>query len=347
MLAATYQGQGKIVLAETGVPAPGPGEVQVAVAYTGICGTDLHLVHGGMDERASPPRVVGHEMAGVITTVGTSVDDLRVGDAVAVLPTRTCGTCPACVAGYRNICHRLDFMGIDSDGSMRERWNVPQDCVVVLPPGMDLRAAALVEPTAVAVHDVRRAALRSGERVLVVGGGPIGLLIGCLAAREGTDVVVLEPDDTRRELAVACGLRALDPRAKATEAALAGWTSGAGAAAAFEVSGSQAGLDLAVQSLATRGRLVIVAIHLQPRPVDLHRFFWRELTVTGVRLYDRSDFQEAVTCLAGGAIPVQALISRVEPLREAARAFATAGAGSGVMKVLVDCRENGFDELRG
>ena len=116
------------------------------------------------------------------------------------------------------------------------------------------------------------------------------------------------------------------------------WTAGAGADVAFEVSGSGQGLAAAIHALRVRGRLVVVAIHGQPVPVDLFRVFWRELELFGARVYERADFERAVELLATGAIPAATLISSIEPLEHTQAAFATLEGGGSVMKVLIDCR---------
>ncbi|WSS24630.1 alcohol dehydrogenase catalytic domain-containing protein [Streptomyces sp. NBC_01190] len=321
--------------------APPPaGHVRIDVAYTGICGTDLHVYHGAMDARVKPPGVIGHEMSGRIAQTGPGVSGWQAGAPVTVMPLASCGQCPACRAGHTHICHRLVFIGIDADGSLQNSWTVPADTLVRLPDDLRLDHAALVEPTAVAVHDVRRAALQPGEKALVVGGGPIGLLIAVVARRSGADVLLVEPDPYRRSIAEGLQLTAVSPGDDLTDT-LDRWTDGAGAAVAFEVSGAAAGVTTAVDALATRGRLVQVAIHPQPREISLHRVFWRELTLIGARLYDRSDFETAVGLIADGSIPAATLISRIEPLEHAERAFQALESGDGVMKVLVDCRATG------
>jgi (R,R)-butanediol dehydrogenase / meso-butanediol dehydrogenase / diacetyl reductase len=337
--AATYVGAKTLTVIEKEPELPGPGEVQIDVAYTGICGTDLHILHGDMDARVTMPAVLGHEMSGTIVAVGDGVEEWAPGDLVTVMPLVWDGTCPACRAGYNHICHNLDFLGIDSPGSMQASWTVPQDVLVALPPGLSLEHGALAEPTAVAVHDVRRAALREGEKALVVGGGPIGLLIACAARAVGGDVLVLEVSETRRAFAETIGLRAVDPTAGDLQALVAEWTADAGADVAFEVSGAAAGIETAIQSLAVRGRMVVVAIHSTPPPVNLFRVFWRELTLIGARVYERRDFEEAVRLLATGAIPAEQMITRVEPLGDVAAAFAELESGR-AMKVLIDCQSS-------
>ena len=254
------------------------------------------------------------------------------------MPLEWCGTCPACLAGHQHICQRLIFVGIDSPGAMQSSWTVPSRILVRLPDEVSLRDAALVEPTAVAVHDVRRGQLAKGERVLVVGGGPVGLLVAVVARESGGEVLVLEVDAHRRSVIAALGFDVLDPTTDDVAARVDAWTEGAGVPLAFEVSGSQPGLDTAIEALAVRGRLVVVAIHPQARPVSLFRLFWRELTVIGARVYERTDYERAVDLVAAGVVPADALISAVVPLSEAAAAFVQLEGGGGVMKVLIDCR---------
>jgi (R,R)-butanediol dehydrogenase/meso-butanediol dehydrogenase/diacetyl reductase len=340
MRAARYVSTREFVVSDGERVDPGPGEVRVDVAYTGICGTDLHIYHGDMNSRIPAPMVIGHEVSGTVADVGPGVPGVAVGDRVTAMPLRWCDRCPACTAGNRYLCHRLDFIGIDSPGAMQASWTVPAGILIPLPAGLSLRDAALVEPTAVAVHDVRRAELAPGERVLVVGGGPVGLLIACVARSAGADVRLAEVNAERRALAARLGLTTVDPTGEDVPAVVEDWTSGAGADVTFEVSGAAAGVSLAVDTLRVRGRLVLVAIHPKPREVSLHRFFWRELTLLGARLYERTDFDRAIELIAAGEVPVAALISRVDPLEAVTDAFRALESGGGLMKVLIDCQSN-------
>ena len=283
MRSALYTGNSTIVVEDRPPVVPGPGQVQIEVAYTGICGTDLHILHGAMDHRVQVPQTIGHEMSGRVAAVGPGVEGLSVGQPVTVMPLQWCGTCPACASGHQHICHRLNFIGIDSPGAMQQLWTVPATVVIPLPEDLSLIDAALVEPTAVAVHDMRRAALRVGEQAVVVGGGPVGVLIALVARSVRAEVVLLELDPHRRAVAEQLGLRTLDPSKQDVAVEIRAWTKGAGASVAFEVSGSAAGIGTAVQALAVRGRLVVVGIHNEPRKVDLFQFFWRELTMVGAQ----------------------------------------------------------------
>ncbi|MPY56133.1 zinc-dependent alcohol dehydrogenase [Streptomyces spongiae] len=348
-LAVRYTSARTLDTAPTESSPPGPGEVELAPAFVGICGTDLHIFHGDMDARVRTPAVLGHEMSGRIVRVGPDVEGWRPGNAVTVMPLRWDDTCPACRAGHRHICQHLDFIGIDSPGAMQQRWTVPASTLVRLPESVPLDRAALVEPTAVAVHDVGRARVQAGERVVVVGGGPVGILIALVARSAGADVRVVELSGHRRLLAEESGLTAWDPATDDVPELVREWTGDAGADVAFEVSGAAAGVDTAVEVLAVRGRLCLVAIHPRPRELNLHRFFWRELTLVGARLYDRADFERAVALVADGTVPADRLISKVVPLTEAPSAFEALEAGGDVMKILVDCSDaqGAIDEAQG
>lgn len=341
MRAAVYVGDRTLRVEDRAPVAPGPGEVQIEVAYAGICGTDLHVRHGVMDARARPPAVLGHEAAGRIAAVGAGVSGWQVGDPVTVMPLRWCGVCAACRAGHTHVCQRLQVLGVDLPGAMQARWTVPAEVVLRLPDEVPLDHAALVEPTAVAVHDVRRAGLRAGEYAVVVGGGPIGLLVARVAAAEGAEAVVVEPDPYRRGVAERLGLAALDPAAVDVPAYVAQRTAGAGAAVAFEVSGVPAGVRTATDVLGVRGRLVVVAIHPEPVPVDLNQVFLRELTVLGTRVYTRADVEQAIDLVRRGVVPAKELISKVVPLSAVAEAFDALESADGMVKVLLDCQAAG------
>lgn len=338
MRAARYLGDGAVDSAEIPVTPPGTGQVQIRVAYTGLCGTDLHIVHGAMDARVTRPLIFGHEMSGEIAALGDGVAGWAVGDPVTVMPLSWDGTCPACLAGNQHICQHLDFIGIDSPGALQELWNVPAETVVRLPVGTRLDHAALVEPVAVAVHDVRRSELVAGDHAVVIGGGPIGVLIATVARHSGAEVTVIELDPQRRAQIEGLGFATIDPRETDQVAWVEEWTAGAGADVVFEVSGAAAAVLGATGLAKVRGTIVVVAIHPTPREVDLQRMFWRELRLLGARVYQADDFEEAARLVAEGVIPAELLISRIVPLSATAEALADLGAGRG-MKILVDVRD--------
>jgi len=340
MKAAYYEGNKRIRIGDGEQRAPGPDEVRLQVSYCGICGTDLHVFHGAMDHRVKMPQVIGHEMSGFIAEIGDRVKGLHVGEAVVVRPLDACGECPACRAGHSHICHKLNFIGIDSPGALQGSWTVPADTIHRLPKGFDMQLGALIEPLAVACHDVRLGAIEAGEQVVVLGGGPIGLLVGLVARSKGAEVVISEPQAFRRGLSTEMGIASVDPTNEDLVAFVEKKTGGAGADAVFEVSGAKAGAEVMTKILRTRGRIVLVAIFPNPTPVDLFRFFWRELRLLGARVYEAQDFEEAIALADSGRLPLERLITTVEPLDNTMGAFESIATNPKAMKVLIKCSES-------
>ena len=165
---------GRIIIEDIDVPSPRPGQVRVAVRVCGICGTDVHAFQGH-HPFISAPIVPGHEFSGEIDALGQGVKGLAVGQKVTVEPSLVCGECEACRSGRYNICENLRVLGCQADGAMAEMVSVPAEKIIRLPEDMSYEQGALIEPTAVAVHALRRADLSRVERLLVIGSGPIGL----------------------------------------------------------------------------------------------------------------------------------------------------------------------------
>lgn len=319
--AAVYRGNRTFSLEQKEVPAPGPGEVQIEVAYCGICGTDLHIFLGHMDQRVGFERTIGHEMSGTVAAVGEGVRCIETGERIVVRPLDHCGECPACKAGHEHICHNLKFIGIDSEGAFQQFWNVPAHTLHKLPDGLDLSHAALIEPLAVACHDVDRAKVSEGEDVLVIGGGPIGLLVALVARQAGGNVVISEISANRLAYAESLGFKTINPKFVDPVKTVNDLTGGKGADVVFEVSGTQPGVDLMTEAAATRGRIVMVAIHASKPQVDMFRFFWRELELFGARVYRPEDYDQAMKLLAEGVVDCETFITDIQPLEAIQGAF--------------------------
>ena len=339
MSAVYYEGAGVFSVGECAVQPPGPGEARLDVAYCGVCGTDLHIAHGAMDARVPTPQVIGHEMSGTVAEVGEGVTGFRPGDPVVVRPLDSRGE-TAADRGFSHISRKLKFIGIDAPGALQASWTVPAFTLHALPPGLELRLGALAEPLAVACHDVRRGEVAAGETAVVIGGGPIGLLIALVARARAAQVLVVEPDATRRSLASELGFAAYDPESDDVATAVADATEGAGAEVVFEVSGSAAGILAATQHAGLRGRVVVVAIFPEPKPVALFDLFWKELELLGARVYEPEDFDAAIALLAEGAFDAERLITAVEPLDRVPAVFDELSSGRPAMKILVDCRSS-------
>ncbi len=334
--AAFYERDHAIRIDDVMVVPPGPDEVQVRIAYVGICGTDLHIYHGKMDWRVAPAQIMGHEVSGVVSAIGEEVRDVDVGQKVTVMPLDPCGTCPACRAGHGHICLNLKFLGIDTPGGFQSYWTVPAHTILPLPVSMSLKRAALIEPLAVACHDVRLGAVKAGESVVVLGGGPIGALIGLVAQHVGADVLVSEINPQRVRIGGDLGLEVVNPQEVDLPGLVETRTGGAGADVVFEVTATVSGAEMMTKLPRTRGRMVIVGIFSDPPPVDLFRVLWRELQLCGARVYERQDFERAIELASGGALPLESLISEVYALQRLPAGLQKLGQGGDVMKILID-----------
>ena len=320
----------------TAAVPPAPGQVQLQVAYCGVCGTDVHLYHGAMPHRLSLPQVIGHEVSAEIAAVGEGVSGWKVGDRVTVRPLQPGAEDPS-DNGQHHIGKNLKFIGIDTPGGMQSHWNVPAHTLHRLPDSLPLTLGAMIEPLAVACHDVRLGQVQAGEQVVVIGGGPIGILIALVARQKGAHVLVSEVNAARLELAGSLGLNTVNPAATDLVAAVEASTGGAMADVVFEVSGVAAGVSAMTQLSRARGRLVMVAIHAEQKPVDLFRVFWRELQLIGVRVYEPQDFEEAIALAESGTLPLEKLITQIAPLADAQSVFAAIDSNPAGMKYLLQC----------
>ncbi|MFZ4695045.1 MAG: zinc-dependent alcohol dehydrogenase [Verrucomicrobiia bacterium] len=336
MKAAYYRGNRTFTVDEAPPVPPGPGEVRLHVAYCGICGTDVHIYHGAMDRRVKLPQVIGHEASATIAEVGRGVVDFKPGDRVVVRPLDPRGETPA-DRGLSHICRGLKFIGIDSPGAFQQSWTVPAFTLHRAPDGVDLKTAALAEPLAVACHDVRLGRVRPGELAVVLGGGPIGILVALVAREAGAKVILSEVSEFRLTFARKLGLEAVNPTQTDLAQLCRERSGGSGADLVFEVSGAKAAVLSMTEPLAQRGRMVVVAIHPQPVEINLFQFFWKELSLQGARVYEPEDYEKALALMAARTLPLDQLITKVEPLDRLPVAFEELDHQPGAMKVLIQC----------
>jgi 2-desacetyl-2-hydroxyethyl bacteriochlorophyllide A dehydrogenase len=316
------------------MPTAGPGEALLRVRRVGICGTDLHIFQGHLESRVKHKAIIGHETFAEVAEAPAD-SGFRTGDRVVVEPLWFCGTCRACRMGASYICYNLKVLGVDLPGGMQEYWAVPTARLIKVPAALSDDHAALIEPLAVAVHDVTRAGVKSGDAVLVFGGGPIGTLIALVSRHRGARVAVVEINPHRVELVRSLGLEVVGPGTDPVRFANE-WTAGDGVDVAFEVTGHPAAVKAITEVVRVWGTVSIVAIHAEPVPFNLYRLFAREITVHGSRLYARSAWDEAIRLGASGTIPLASLVSRKIPLEALQEGMEQALGGGPVMKVLVD-----------
>ncbi len=300
---------------EVATPDPLPGEVQVRVEAAGICGTDRHLLHGEFPSR--PPVTLGHEFCGIVTARGAGVD-IPVGARVCCDPNDWCGTCPACRGGRVNLCPRNVATGIHRDGGFADYATFPARRAHRLPDDLDPRLGAFCEPLACTLHGIDVAAPRPGERVIVLGGGVIGMLALQLARLAGADVLMLTRTPSKRALAARLGASAT---AASPEEARAVWPDGADLV--LECAGVPDTVAAAPALTRAGGRIVVLGVLAAGARVPIEPFdlLFREISL---RFAFINPFTQAraVTLIAEGRVDVASLVSRTVALEEAAATIA-------------------------
>lgn len=344
MRAAVLEAAGKISIRSVPVPVPGAGMVRLRVRRAGICGSDLHYFEHGSCGAFVPTRpfVLGHEFAAEVAALGDGVDGLTVGDRVTANPARACGVCDHCKGGRGNLCRRTIMLGSASttpptDGAFAEFVVVRADQCHPLPSGLDDGAGAMLEPLAVALHAVKRAGTVSGRRVLVTGGGPIGVLVALTAKAFGAvPVAVSDVVEGRRATARTLGVEAtldpMSPRLADEVRELAG----EGFDVVFEASGAKAALRQAFDLVRPGGTIVqIGTLGTEDIPLPANQLMVREINLVGSMRYGNV-FGEAIRLVESGQINVRGLISDVRPLADVAEALRRASGKSAVLKVQLE-----------
>jgi 2-desacetyl-2-hydroxyethyl bacteriochlorophyllide A dehydrogenase len=333
MRASFYHGNRTFRTGEAAMPTPAAGEALLRVRRVGICGTDLHIYQGHLDHRVPKNGIIGHETFAEVVTAPTG-SGFAAGDRVVVEPVLFCGACRACRMGATYLCQHLKVLGVDVAGGMQEYWNVPADRLLKVPDAISDDHAPVIEPLAVATHDVARAEVKSGDSVAVFGGGPIGCLIALVCRHRGARVKVVEINPHRAEMLERLGLDTIGPGEDAVRI-VTEWTGGTGADVAFEVTGDPAAVRLVTEVVRVWGLVSVIAIHAEPVPVHLYALFARELRMHGSRLYTRAAWEEAIRLAAAGAVPIGELVTRIIPLDDLQAGMEEALGGGPVMKLLV------------
>ncbi|HEV3114130.1 MAG TPA: 2,3-butanediol dehydrogenase [Candidatus Binataceae bacterium] len=322
MRAIRYHGREDVRLENIPEPSPQPGEVKLRVLYNGICGSDLHeYYHGPMMTLTRPhpltgvqnPAVLGHEFSGEVVELGKGVDDLKVGDLIAVEPIQTCGTCHWCRAGQYNHCPTPAIHGYSRDGGGLAEFTVVLRAMAhKLPGGVSARHGALVEPMAVSYHAVARAHPKAGQTFVVHGGGPIGVgAFLALRAIGDIQVVISEPSPARRAILSRLGAeRLLDPSSGNVVEAIRDLTGGRGADGSIDAAGVPPAFKAALASTAPMGHLVVVAMHMEPFQFNALSLLAGEVNITGAKTYC-NDYPAVIDLMTRGAYPLDGWVTTI------------------------------------
>ncbi|USP81822.1 uncharacterized protein yc1106_09096 [Curvularia clavata] len=322
MRAARYYGKEDIRIEDVEQQKCGAGQVRIAPAYVGICGTDLHEYLGGPTFAPTEPHpctndkipiTLGHEFSGTITEVGSPDSAFSVGQNVCIQPTIYCGVCEACKAGSENVCFNGGFIGLSGGGGgLSESVVVPEDAVLNLPDNVPLDVGALVEPLSVAWHAVSAAPLMPDSIVLVLGGGPIGLaIVQCLVAKGVQKIIMSEISGARQRFAREFGAHhVLCPKTYDIVKMSRALSNERGPDVVFDCAGVPASLNTACMAVKPRGTIVNVAIWEKEVPFNPNLLVFRESKYTAVLGYRREDFQAVVNLLAEGKLKPSKMITR-------------------------------------
>ena len=318
---------------------PGPGCVRVRVAACGVCGTDVHIYHGGKGSAdVKPPVVLGHEFSGVVEALGPGVDTLALGDHVTVDPNMYCGKCHYCRIGKKQLCTGLQAYGVNLNGGFAETCVVKQEQCYRLFPSVPLKYGAMTEPLACAVHGIVRANIRHGDTVCVLGGGAVGLMMVQLARMAGASQVLLsEPVAMRREIGLQVGAdAAIDPVNEDLAARVREITGLPGVDVVIECVGNAIAMKQAFQICKRGTTILLFAVHPvdeldQFSPFDIYN---KELNIVG-SLINPDTHDRAVSLINHGRIQLEPLLTHFFPMDQLEQAILTQ-MGSESIKVLVE-----------
>ncbi|MFC5739895.1 2,3-butanediol dehydrogenase [Sinirhodobacter huangdaonensis] len=320
MKAARWHGVKDIRVEDIPEPGPKAGEVKIKVAWTGICGSDLHEYLAGpifvpveQDHPLSQdkaPITMGHEYCGTVSELGAGVTGLAVGDRVAIEPIFACGTCAACLEGKYNLCESLGFVGLSGGhGGFAAHSVVPARMVHKMPEGLSMEQGALVEPAAVALHAVRLSKIKAGDKAAVFGAGPIGLLVvEALRVAGASEIHVVEPSEVRRQKALDLGATAvIDPMATDAVAAIRAATGGVHVA--FEVTGVPQVLPQCIDATRHEGQVLIVSIWEKAASFQPNTVVLKERQLQGTIAY-RNVYPAVMALMTQGYFSADQLVTK-------------------------------------
>jgi 2-desacetyl-2-hydroxyethyl bacteriochlorophyllide A dehydrogenase len=330
--ALVYLGPGRMEVQELPSPSPGTGEIVIRSTASAICGSDLHGFREASPRRI-PPLVMGHETVGVVAAVGDGVPVSREGERVVLKPILGCGECRWCAAGDVNHCARGRLVGRDLSGGFAAEFAVPASAAVALADPLPDDLAVLTEPLANAVHVADRA-VEPDATVLVIGAGPIGVLMARAALLRGATLVfVTDPARDRLRFAEAQGAESLpegDPAQAVADA-----TGGDGVDVVIDAAGFEASWALGVKAVRPGGRIVEVGLGAPSGSLDYVAVLGKEATITGSYAWSETDFARSLDLLSRGALDPSGWITTMA-LDEGQRAFERLTTpGSDLFKVIL------------
>lgn len=341
MLAAVLYPNGKLKLENREIPTPKEGEVLVKVKCCGICMTDVHIAKGRFP--VNKPIVLGHEFSGIVHDYGEHVGGVQKGDHVVINPLRSCGGCQYCQKGMPNLCQNALSLGGAAktiiDGGFQEYAIVPKENIGHLSPESSFEAGAMVEPLGCAIHGINKLKVANEEHLLIIGAGPMGLILLQLAQLRGVaKIIVSEPMKTRRALAKQFGADVTHNPAegKIVENLKTREFLNQGVDLAIEASGNQKAVESAISSLKRGGRVLIFGVPPKDAdvPVNIFHTYFHELTLRGSYALTNQSFHQALALINSKRLEIDSLISHKLSIRDISKALKLQEEGRGLKKMI-------------
>lgn len=332
MKAVLFKGKGRLEIEDVAIPKVDKEEVLVEVKATGICGTDRHIYNG--EAPAKPPMIPGHEIAGVVVDLGERVSNLKRGDRIAVDPNIFCNNCFYCKRGEIHLCENLEAVGVTRDGGFAQYVLIPAANVYRLPDSISYTAGAMVEPLSCCLHGIDIAEVQTGDLVVVLGGGAIGLILAQLALLSGArEVIISEPDSSKREKAKSLGLEnvVVPDMIKEVVTNLSKY----GADVVIEAVGRAETVAQSFELVRRGGTIVLFGVSPEDMKLPISPFdiYQKELTVKGSYI-NPFVTDRAIDILASGKIEVEGLVTKKYSLEDLPDYFSK-GKGSQDIKSLL------------
>jgi L-iditol 2-dehydrogenase len=323
---------GSVQVVDKPRPHPGRGEVLVKIKYCGICGSDLHAFESGY---LDPSLTIGHEFSGIVYSTGSECDQWKVGDYVTANNIISCGTCICCRDNRDNLCRNMRRLGITENGAMAEYAIIPEKNLVRLGYKNNLPQAALAEPLSVGLHAIKRVKINTNDRVLIIGGGTVGLIILMLLKYSDVNTVfVMEPNHIRRSYAESLGsTAAFDPGNMPTSQAIEQLTGGEGFKIIFECAGRAETIQEACNLGTAGSNIVVTGICSQTVEMSFLSLVTHEVDMITSFGKTSSEFKEAVKLIVNRSIDLSPLITSLIPIEKAGEAFKKTGDGQ--IKIMV------------
>ncbi len=339
MKAAVFRQSGEpLSIEDVPTPRPGADQALVRVAGCGMCHTDLHYLDHGVKPFKSPPLILGHEIAGTVTEVGSAVDDRRPGERVLIPSVYGCGRCQYCRRGRENLCVNMVMLGNNIDGGYAEFVVVPARELIPVPDALPLEQASVIaDALSTPFHAVRnRARVQVGETVAVVGCGGVGLNVVQCAVAAGGRVIALDLNDERLAIARALGAFAtVNPGGMERADKRVRELTAGGAEVVFEAIGNPKTMELAFSLLRKGARMCVIGYSPDPVTLSAARIMYYELTVMGSLGCGAGDYRDILALVAAGRLTLDPIVSGSVPLADINDGFDRLRRGEGVRWVVV------------